>query len=182
VGAAAAPGANPRAAPAPAAAANQPAPFRVSAADLARVDARTTADPPPPQAASPDPVRSAAGAEAAGAALPPGPRAFTCRRAGDGAGLDVPETVRVRVEPADKAILVEAAGTPEGGGDPIRYSLDQTFVAWFGGRNERDPRLGIVLSPSQGNLWLDVAAGEPGPVRPHRFDCRADGMTAARAP
>jgi hypothetical protein len=92
----------------------------------------------------------------------------------------------VRVEPQARTILIDPEGAgPDGGDGPVRYTLDQAFVAWFGGRHEQDPRLGVVMSPIQGSLWLDVAAegqASPGPVQPHRFRCRPDGAETAQAP
>ena len=57
-------------------------------------------------------------------------------------------------------------------------SCMQTIDVWFNGRNERDPRLGIILSPSRGHMWLDSAARpgvRGGDIVSQPFDCRPDG-------
>ncbi len=101
------------------------------------------------------------------------PQSFTCWAAGEGAGSAVNAQVRVRVEPQAKFILVDSSG----GREVVRYTLDSTGDLWFNGRNERDPRLGIILSPSRGHMWLDTStrsASRPG-ILSQPFDCRPEG-------
>jgi hypothetical protein len=84
-----------------------------------------------------------------------------------------PALVRVRVEPAKRVIVVDA-----GEGLPQRYTLDSAGDIWFNGRNERDPRLGIILSPSSKTMWLDTAIGEPAHqmvAQAQSFRCRSEG-------
>jgi hypothetical protein len=78
----------------------------------------------------------------------------------------------VRVEPEARVIVVEAEGLPQ------RYTLDSAGDVWFNGRNEQDPRLGIILSPSSGTMWLDRVSGEAARrvvARAQSFRCRSEG-------
>jgi hypothetical protein len=108
---------------------------------------------------------------AAPALMAPGSMAFNCQGGdpqGAGAGM-----VRVRIEPGSRAIVVDAAGAA-----PQRYTLDSVGDVWFNGRSERDPRLGIILSPSSGSMWLDTMAGEVNQrfvAQAQPFRCRAEG-------
>jgi hypothetical protein len=102
------------------------------------------------------------------------PQTFGCWTAGEVPRGGMPAQVRVRVEPQARLILVEATG----GREMSRYTLDSTSDVWFNGRNERDPRLGIILSPSRGHMWLDSAARpgvRGGDIVSQPFDCRPDG-------
>ena len=83
----------------------------------------------------------------------------------------LPSTARVQVEPQARLMLVEA------GGGTQRYTLDTDWDLWFNGRSERDPRLGILLSPSRGSMWLDVTArdGQRREVRSLPFLCDPEG-------
>ncbi len=74
---------------------------------------------------------------------------FTCQPAEGHAQEGTPSTVRVRVEPEARVMLVHASG-----GTPKRYTLDTTWDVWFNGRSERDPRLGIVPSPSRDGVRM----------------------------
>jgi hypothetical protein len=69
-------------------------------------------------------------------------------------------------------MLVHASG-----GAPQRYTLDTTWDVWFNGRSERDPRLGIVPSPSRGSMWLDLPAraGLRQDMRSLPFACEPEG-------
>ena len=102
------------------------------------------------------------------------PQTFGCWTAGEVPRGGMPAQVRVRVEPQARLILVEATG----GREMSRYTLDSTSDVWFNGRNERDPRLGIILSPSRGHMWLDSATRpgvRGGDIVSQPFDCRPDG-------
>lgn len=98
---------------------------------------------------------------------------FSCQGNEADAAGDAPGMVRVRVEPEKRVIMVDA-----GEGLPQRYTLDSAGDIWFNGRNEQDPRLGIILSPSSGTMWLDTASGEPQHqvvARAQSFRCRSEG-------
>ena len=102
------------------------------------------------------------------------PQTFGCWSAGESPRNGAPAQVRVRVEPQARLILVETTG----GREMSRYTLDSTSDVWFNGRNERDARLGIILSPSRGHMWLDSAARpgmRGGDIISQPFDCRPDG-------
>ncbi|HEX2552721.1 MAG TPA: hypothetical protein VHL98_03405 [Microvirga sp.] len=95
--------------------------------------------------------------------------AFTCRPTERSAGA--PATVRVQVQPESRVMLVDAGSTLQ------RYTLDTDWDVWFNGRSERDPRLGIILSPSRGSMWLDVPsrASPRQEVRSLPFACESEG-------
>ncbi|HEX2552136.1 MAG TPA: hypothetical protein VHL98_00445 [Microvirga sp.] len=102
------------------------------------------------------------------------PQNFGCWASGDNPRSGVPAQVRVRVEPQARVILVDTTG----GREILRYTLDSTGDVWFNGRNERDPRLGIILSPSRGHMWLDSSArpgSRGGDIISQPFDCRPEG-------
>ncbi len=173
-----------------------PAPFRVSEADLRQAETRPASNLSPPSSGIPagpaqamlprEPDRTGGIGEGRAGAAPPRPAlAFSCRQTEGAPAPGGPSDVRVRVEPGEKAILVEGRGVArEAGAGSARYTLDQNYVAWFGGRHERDPRLSVVLSPTQGSMWLDVAeernSSGPG-VRPQRYRCQTEGAPTASA-
>ena len=98
-------------------------------------------------------------------------QSFACRPGEDTPRDGTPAEVRVRVQPEARIMLVDASGA-----SAQRYSLDTNWDVWFNGRSERDPRLGIILSPSRGSMWLDVAA-KSGPrqeVRSLAFVCEPE--------
>jgi hypothetical protein len=84
----------------------------------------------------------------------PAAMAFSCRGSGAEGRESRPDLVRVRIEPDARSIVVDRGGASQ------RYTLDSAGDVWFNGRSERDPRLGIILSPSSGSMWLDSAVGE----------------------
>ncbi len=101
------------------------------------------------------------------------PQNFGCWAAAESRRGGTPAQVRVRVEPQARVILVDSTG----GREVARYTLDSSGDVWFNGRNERDPRLGIILSPSRGHMWLDISArsGLRADITSQPFDCRPEG-------
>ena len=98
--------------------------------------------------------------------------AFNCQGNGPTERGAKPDLVRVRIEPNARSIVVDAGGASQ------RYTLDSAGDVWFNGRNERDPRLGIILSPSSGSMWLDSAVGEASQrfvTQAQSFRCRPEG-------
>ncbi len=99
--------------------------------------------------------------------------AFNCQGSGSDPRGDAPGSVRVRIEPGARSIVVDATGEA-----PQRFTLDSAGDVWFNGRSERDPRLGIILSPSSGSMWLDTVVGEVSQrfvAHAQPFRCRAEG-------
>jgi hypothetical protein len=98
-------------------------------------------------------------------------RSFMCQPTADAPKAGTPANVRVRVEPDERVILVDASGAVQ------RYTLDTDWDVWFNGRSERDPRLGIILSPSRGSMWLDMPsrATARAEVRSLPFQCEPEG-------
>jgi hypothetical protein len=99
--------------------------------------------------------------------------AFTCKRTEGAARDGMPSTARVQVQPEARLMLVDASGALQ------RYTLDTDWDLWFNGRSERDPRLGLILSPSRGTMWLDVPAraSQRQEVRSLPFVCEPEGGT-----
>ncbi len=118
----------------------------------------------PPAAREPQPGHPAVAVRAA--------MAFSCQGSGADARGARPDLVRVRIEPDARSIVVDTGGAPQ------RYTLDSAGDVWFNGRSERDPRLGIILSPSSGSMWLDAAVGESSQrftAHAQPFRCRPEG-------
>lgn len=101
-------------------------------------------------------------------------QSFSCHPSGGRPRDGTPAEVRVRVQPEARIMLVDASGA-----NVQRYTLDTNWDVWFNGRSERDPRLGIILSPNRGTMWLDVAVRSNGhqEFRSLAFACEPEDGT-----